>query len=320
MGVQTEFGPQAKAKGNIIRRAPFLGKVHGRCGLSPRPMTAPCVPPCQEKRPPDAARRPKTCREDLPLGFVAGLCFADSENKIKNMKKKNTSSVGQSVARSVVAGSPCSQSLCSPSSVAGLRPVLSLPVSQSRCLSVFRTVGLVGSFGRSVPAVASSPASVLVSGAGPGVHPAAHPAPVGRGGGRRPVGLGPLVSVAPLSGAGSVVRARLSFQPSAGGVAASLRRSFLSLSGALRSVPSGVAVVVGGLRMRCCFSLSRALLPVSLRWGRFQSRLCAVYFRRVRQPVALWYAVGRPPGLMPRLPWWHQFLYSWLRGTGALRR
>ena len=57
---------------------------------------------------------------------------------------------------------------------------------------------------------------------------------------------------------------------------------------------------------------------LSRRWGRVQSRLCALYLRRVRAPVAFWYRCGRPASV-PRLPWWHQFLYSWLRSTGALR-
>ena len=57
---------------------------------------------------------------------------------------------------------------------------------------------------------------------------------------------------------------------------------------------------------------------VPRRWQRLQSQLLELYLARVRRPARLWVAAGRPREFMPRIPWWHQLLFSWLVYSGRL--
>ena len=59
---------------------------------------------------------------------------------------------------------------------------------------------------------------------------------------------------------------------------------------------------------------------VRVRWQRVQCRVAALYYWRVTFPVRMWRACGCPVQFRPHLPWWHQFVYSWLRLSGWVRR
>ncbi len=61
-------------------------------------------------------------------------------------------------------------------------------------------------------------------------------------------------------------------------------------------------------------------VAVGVRWVRFQCGLSGLYFRRVSYPVRVWVAAGRPAAFRPSLPWWHSFVFGWLRFSGWLRR
>jgi len=64
----------------------------------------------------------------------------------------------------------------------------------------------------------------------------------------------------------------------------------------------------------------RWYLTVGLRWQRWQSAVCSLYYRRVTLPVQLWRACGQPAAFRPALPWWQPFVFSYLSVTGwALR-
>ena len=56
---------------------------------------------------------------------------------------------------------------------------------------------------------------------------------------------------------------------------------------------------------------------VSVRWQRFQGRICGLYFRRVTFPVRCWRACGCPPQFRPTIPWWQPFVWRWLVISGA---
>jgi hypothetical protein len=59
---------------------------------------------------------------------------------------------------------------------------------------------------------------------------------------------------------------------------------------------------------------------VGVRWQRWQSRVAALYYRRVTLPVQLWVACGQPSQFRPQLPWWQPFVFSYLGITGWARR
>jgi hypothetical protein len=82
------------------------------------------------------------------------------------------------------------------------------------------------------------------------------------------------------------------------------------------------ASVLGALRemvMRAPSTHTRAARQVAIRWQRLQSRIAGLYFQRVTQPLQLWHAFGCPSQFRPSLPWWQQFVYSWLVVTGWVR-
>jgi hypothetical protein len=58
------------------------------------------------------------------------------------------------------------------------------------------------------------------------------------------------------------------------------------------------------------------LLYVRIHWQRLQSCIASRYHRRVTQPLQFWLALGRPPFLRPRLPWWQPLVWRWLVITG----
>ncbi|MBI1176190.1 hypothetical protein GC207_01985 [bacterium] len=59
---------------------------------------------------------------------------------------------------------------------------------------------------------------------------------------------------------------------------------------------------------------------VAVRWYRVQSAVAGAYHRRVTGPAVLWQALGCPPQLRPRLPWWQPLAWHWLHLTGWLPR
>ena len=55
-------------------------------------------------------------------------------------------------------------------------------------------------------------------------------------------------------------------------------------------------------------------------WRRWVGRVESLYRFRVHRPVYLWRAQGSRCEFLPRLPWWHPFVYRFLRLVGRLRR
>jgi hypothetical protein len=53
-------------------------------------------------------------------------------------------------------------------------------------------------------------------------------------------------------------------------------------------------------------------------WWRWVSRVESLYLRRVHRPVYQWREVGSPAAFLPRLPWWHPFVYQFLCLVGRL--
>ncbi|MBI1178762.1 hypothetical protein GC207_15125 [bacterium] len=54
------------------------------------------------------------------------------------------------------------------------------------------------------------------------------------------------------------------------------------------------------------------LCAVGVRWYRVQSAVAGVYHQQVTGPAVLWQALGCPPQLRPRLPWWQPLAWHWL--------
>ena len=54
-------------------------------------------------------------------------------------------------------------------------------------------------------------------------------------------------------------------------------------------------------------------------WRRWLDRVDCLYGRRVLAPVRYWRENGARPQFCPRLPWWHQWLYVFLRLVGRRR-
>ena len=65
-------------------------------------------------------------------------------------------------------------------------------------------------------------------------------------------------------------------------------------------------------------TVRRCRVAVRVRWERFQCRISAFYYWRVRFPSQSWVAAGCPPQFRPRLPWWGRFVFAWLRVSGWL--
>jgi hypothetical protein len=53
-------------------------------------------------------------------------------------------------------------------------------------------------------------------------------------------------------------------------------------------------------------------------WRQWVGRVESLYASRVRRQVYLWRAQGSRPEFLPRLPWWHPFVYRFLRLVGRL--
>lgn len=55
-------------------------------------------------------------------------------------------------------------------------------------------------------------------------------------------------------------------------------------------------------------------------WRRSVGRVESLYARRVLRPVYLWRDNGARREFLPRLPWWHRFVYVFLVLVGRVRR
>jgi hypothetical protein len=55
-------------------------------------------------------------------------------------------------------------------------------------------------------------------------------------------------------------------------------------------------------------------------WRRWVDRVHSLYGRRVLRPVYLWREHGSRREFLPRLPWWHRFVYVFLVLVGRCRR
>ena len=51
-------------------------------------------------------------------------------------------------------------------------------------------------------------------------------------------------------------------------------------------------------------------------WRSLRQRVCGLYQRRVSSPVLLWELQGCPSQSVPRLPWWHGFLWRFIAVCG----
>ena len=55
-------------------------------------------------------------------------------------------------------------------------------------------------------------------------------------------------------------------------------------------------------------------------WRRWVGRVESLYARRVLRPVYMWRENGARREFLPRLPWWHRFVYVFLVLVGRCRR